>query len=301
MAEEQTLQARVQNLFDTEENWKTIEDIFVPKPGEVVIYAADSNYDYPRTKIGDYNGTILKNLPFTYVKFIVDSNLTMSGQAADAEVVGTTFNNVNTNIDEIKTRLDELEYKPITINSFTNNVGTVEMGSTVTSVKLDWTTSKTPKTLTLNGTTLDVNLKTYTYNDLNLTKTTSYKLVVTDNRGASVNKTSYVNFYNRICYGVAEEPETINSDFVMSLATKTLSNSRTNSNIKFTAGSGEYIWYCVPKRLGECTFTDIETGLGAGLSLVATIEVTNSSNYTEDYYVYRSDYPSLGSLSIKIS
>jgi len=228
-----------------------------------------------------------------------------------------SISELHTLIDELKVRLDELEYKPITA-TLNNNIGTVEIGSKVKSVTLTWTTSKTPTTLALDGVTLqDVNLKTHTYDysDTNndgvsdetdgLSSTKSYKLVVTDNKGARVEKTTSVNFYNRICNGVKAMPangvDGINSAFVMSLANKTLSNSKANNGINYNAGENYYIWYCVPKRLGTCSFTDTETGLGAGLSLVATIEVTNSSNYTEDYYVYRSDFAGLGNVTVKVS
>jgi len=296
MAEEQILQARIQHLYDTEANWKTIEESFVPKSGEIIIYAVDDTHSQPRMKVGS-NGKTLKELLFCHEGVAVDNTLANSGQAADASVVGEA-------LDEIKTRLEELEYVPITISSFTNTTGTVEMGTKLTSVTLNWTTSKTPTTLTLDGTTIEKTLTSHTYTysaESPLTATKKYKLVVTDNKGATDNKETSVYFYNRVCYGVAAQPDEVNSDFVNSLATKKLAGSRTNSKVAYNAGNGQYLWYCVPTRLGACSFTDIETGLGAGLSLVATIDVTNASNYTEKYYVYRSDYAGLGSINVKVS
>ena len=41
--------------------------------------------------------------------------------------------------DEYKKMIDDLAYVPIAINTFTNNINTVEMGSTVTEVVLNWT------------------------------------------------------------------------------------------------------------------------------------------------------------------
>jgi len=155
MAEEQILQARIQHLYDTEANWKTIEESFVPKSGEIIIYAVDDTHSQPRMKVGS-NGKTLKELLFCHEGVAVDNTLANSGQAADASVVGEA-------LDEIKTRLEELEYVPITISSFTNTTGTVEMGTKLTSVTLNWTTSKTPTTLTLDGTTIEKTLTSHTY------------------------------------------------------------------------------------------------------------------------------------------
>lgn len=217
-------------------------------------------------------------------------------------------------IQEIRDDLADLMYEAITISSFaTGDViavtagstvttkSPVELGSTVTSVTLAWKTSKTPSALTLDGVSIDTSKTSHTYSDLSLTSTKSYTLKATDEKDVSATKTAYLYFYNRVCYGVAAAPASIDSDFVMSLETKTLTNSRANSGVKYNAGDGQYLWYCVPTRLGTCSFTDTETGLGAGLSLAATISVTNASGYTEDYYVYKSDYAGLGSLTVKVS
>lgn len=276
---------RIQHKHDVETNWGKAEN-FAPKDGELIIYDPDDTHAYPRIKIG-YNETNVNDLPF-----VVGDNHSHGIENVDG---------LQTQLDTINTKLAELMYEPITISSFTNNVGTVELGNTVTSVTLNWATSKTPTTLTLAGTEMDANLKTHTYSGLSLTATKSYKLVVTDEKGAKAEKTSYVYFYNRVCYGVAAQPDAVDSAFVMSLPTKTLSGSKTNNKIAYSAGEGQYLWYCVPVRLGTCSFTDIETGLGAGLSLVATIKVTNASNFEEDYYVYRSDYAGLGSVNVKVT
>ena len=62
----------------------------------------------------------------------------------------------------VKDALDDLLYTAIQITSFGNNVNTVEIGSTVNTVVLNWNYNKTPKTLTLDGSELDVALKTKT-------------------------------------------------------------------------------------------------------------------------------------------
>jgi hypothetical protein len=62
MATEKRMNGRFLMKHDTEENWVKATG-FTPLPGEIIVYDADSNYSYPRIKIGD--GTKNVNiLPF---------------------------------------------------------------------------------------------------------------------------------------------------------------------------------------------------------------------------------------------
>lgn len=59
---EKTLNTRIQMKTDIEENWLKATN-FVPKNGEIIIYAIDSTHSYQRVKVGD--GTKKVNeLPF---------------------------------------------------------------------------------------------------------------------------------------------------------------------------------------------------------------------------------------------
>ena len=59
---EKTLNARIQMKTDTEAKWSKKTD-FVPKNGEIIIYAIDATHSYQRVKVGD--GTRKVNeLPF---------------------------------------------------------------------------------------------------------------------------------------------------------------------------------------------------------------------------------------------
>ncbi len=103
-----------------------------------------------------------------------------------------------------------------------------------------------------------------------------------------------------VCYGASSAPAEITSDFVMGLS-KNTATSRENNKVVYNAADGQYLWYCVPTRLGDCSFIDTATGLSAGLKKVATISVTNDYNYSEDYDIYKSDYAGLGSVTVKVS
>lgn len=97
-------------------------------------------------------------------------------------------------------------------------------------------------------------------------------------------------------YGAAAAPSAIDSGFIRGLA-KTLRSSKLSS-FTVTAGAGQYIYYCVPKRFGTCSFT--VGGFDGGFDLAATVSFTNGSGYTEDYYVYRSTNAGLGNTTVGV-
>lgn len=55
------MHARFQNKIDIESNWS--KATFAPLKGELIVYAPDENYSYPRFKVGD-GVTSVPNLPF---------------------------------------------------------------------------------------------------------------------------------------------------------------------------------------------------------------------------------------------
>lgn len=62
MATEKNLYGRIAQKIDTAANWEKAIN-FIPKKGEIIVYAKDENCSHDRIKIGD--GTaIVKELPF---------------------------------------------------------------------------------------------------------------------------------------------------------------------------------------------------------------------------------------------
>lgn len=74
----------------------------------------------------------------------VDDTLTKPGMAADAKTVGDQ-------IKQIAQQMEDLQYVPIEILSFSNNVGIAELGSVINEITLNWELNKTPETVILNG------------------------------------------------------------------------------------------------------------------------------------------------------
>lgn len=65
MSNEKNINSRIQLKYDVETNWNIAasNSSFTPKKGEVIIYAPDENYSYPRIKIGD-GETLVSKLTF---------------------------------------------------------------------------------------------------------------------------------------------------------------------------------------------------------------------------------------------
>ena len=50
---EKMFNTRIIHKHDTEANWLLVEEHFIPKAGEIIIYDPDNEHNYSRIKIGD--------------------------------------------------------------------------------------------------------------------------------------------------------------------------------------------------------------------------------------------------------
>ena len=195
-------------------------------------------------------------------------------------------------INEVNTKIWDIQ-NPFDISSITLAPNISQMGSTV-SPKLTWNyTHDTITSQTINNIAIENTLRTKTFTGV--TATTTYTLVATSNSGVKKSKTATITFANGIYYGKSTT-STYNNALISGL-TKQLSNSK-NRTITVNAGVGEYIFYCIPSRLGTCSFN--VGGFDGGFSKVATINFTNSDNYAENYDIYKSDNANLGNTNITI-
>lgn len=198
----------------------------------------------------------------------------------------------------VQEALDDLLYQPIAITSFSNNVNTVEMGSTVTTVTLNWRINKTPKTLKLDNEAQDVSATSKVLSGLSITTNKSWTLVAADERSATSSKSTSVTFQNGVYYGVGTVTSSsgVTNDFVKGM-TKNLAGSR-GKTFTVTANAGQYIYYCYPSRMGKATFN--VGGFDGGFTLLHTFSYTNSSGYAEEYYVYKSENANLGQTTVLV-
>lgn len=199
--------------------------------------------------------------------------------------------------DEYMQMIKDLAYVPIAISSFTNNVNTVEMGSTVTDVTLNWTLNKEPESQKVDSETVEKTLRTKQFTGQSIQADKTYTLSATDEREKTVTKTTKITFLNGVYWGVGESKDAFDSAFILGL-TKGLQASKAKT-FTVNAEAGQHIYYAVPSRYGTCGFN--VGGFDGGFEKAATIEFTNASGYAENYDIYKSDNAGLGSTTVKVS
>ena len=179
-----------------------------------------------------------------------------------------------------------------TINSFTISSKTAQKGANV-DITLDWDYNKEIDSQSINGLEIDKTLRQKKYTSIN--KDTTYTLNATYAGTITKTKSVSIKFYNGIYYGKSTST-TYDSTLINSLQ-QVLSDNK-NRDITVTANEDEYIYYCIPSRLGTPTF--IVNGFSGGFARVNTLVYTNSSGYGENYDIYRSDNDNLGETTITI-
>lgn len=192
---------------------------------------------------------------------------------------------------------EEFNYKPIAINSFTNSRNTVEMGTVITELTLNWSLSKKAKEQKIDNEIIDPSLNTKNLTAQNITTNKTFTLAVKDEKEATATKQTSITFLNGVYYGVGTSNQEINNEFILGL-TKGLQGSR-GKTFTVNAGEGQHIYYAVPTRYGACNFN--VGGFDGGFNKVSTFQFKNASGYTESYDVYKSTNANLGNTTVKVS
>lgn len=216
--------------------------------------------------------------------------------ATTADGVSYKESNVEAALTKIEADIAELQYTPIQITAFTNNVNTAEMGSTVNTVVLNWDYNKKPAKLTLDGSVVDAGLKTKTIESAGIKENKTYTLKATDERDAESTKTTAITFLNGLYWGVGTADATINNDFILGL-TKGLQSSKVKT-FTVNAGEGQHIYFALPVRYGTPVFK--VGGFEGGFAKAQTMDFTNASGYSESYDVYKSDQQNLGDTTVEV-
>lgn len=178
----------------------------------------------------------------------------------------------------------------ITING---DVTIAELGSIINRFTLTWNYNREIITQSLNDINLGLDVREQSYTNIRENKTfiLNAKSVMGVERTVKFN----VSFANGIYYGKSKN-DVIN-DTLFNDLTKELSNNKSRT-VTVNAGKDEYIYYCYPQRLGTSTFT--VNGFDGGFNLIGTFKFKNSSNYEEDYNIYKSTNANLGNTTITI-
>ena len=241
---------------------------------------------------------LMKNIVMVLNTFVrvEEQNLTEEQQTA----VRTNINAASQpELTEVKAQVAnmkaDMDYVPIDITGISCTVTKAEIGSTVDTLTVSWTTNKTPNKQTMNHSSVDVSETSK--QQINVRTDTTYTLRVWDERDTLDMASVSISFLNGVYYGASAEPETLDSAFILGL-TKELSGSK-GRTITVNAAEGQRIWYALPVRLGECSFS--VGGFTGGFDLVDTIDFRNNVGYTEPYNVYASAKSGLGETKVVVS
>ena len=204
----------------------------------------------------------------------------------------TRMTSTESNVEYLMGIVDELTYKSIATTKYTITQSTAEIGSNIARLQLNWDYNKPPTSQSLNGESLDVDVRTKNFD--NVKSNTTYTLTASDGK-SNLSKSLSITFLNGKYYG-SKEVSSYDSNFIQSL-TKVLTNGRTGT-FTTTCGQGQYIFFAIPTRFGTPSFT--VGGFTGGFAKVDTIDYTNPSGYVESYDIYKSDYSNLGNTTVVV-
>lgn len=262
---------------------------------ERVIYklSGSSVMNVWNTKTSTYNTPNLVS-DFNYDYYFNKANVTGSNYSGSVRQVVIVNDETNSNTTSLYTfngsdliqvpqsildRIVALEYVPLSINSFTNNVNNVEKGTTVTSITFSHSFNKTPSTSSIDNSIGNVSGSSTT-KTVNLTTNTTYTLTANDGQTTKT-ATSSVTFLNKVYYGTSANTS-LNNNQVLALSNNLLTSTK-NRTISIDGG-GNYIYYCYPASMGDATFSI--NGLTVTL-IKSTLTVTNLLGDVTSYNIYR--------------
>tara|TARA_R110002167_G_scaffold109118_1_gene278222 strand:- start:1841 stop:2914 length:1074 start_codon:yes stop_codon:yes gene_type:complete len=116
------------------------------------------------------------------------------------------------------------------------------------------------------------------------------KFTLTANDGSSAESTASItfNFQNRIFYGTSAN-SSLSSAQIIALANEPFAGTNfLLSETSISTSGAQYIYYCYPSRLSGTPVFKLG-GFNTDFNSLTDVEVTNGSEYVEDYKVYRSN------------
>lgn len=258
--------------------------------GEVLAQGADSlfpgSFAYADDPVGQFiaGGKLLLD-PITgggLTKVLEFDNAggTGGGGGGPTDAADVTYDGT---FPTVEAALNALLYVNPSITSFSNNVGTVEIGQTVTAVTLSWSFNKAMVSASINqgvGNVLGLTTKALT--GLSLTTNTSWTLSANDGTNGVSAGTS-VSFLNKRYWGVTTDTTLDDSD-ILALSSE-FASSRAKS-ISYNATGGKYPVYVYPASFGAPANVTVG-GLSFTDFTATTQNFTNAHGHTESFYVVR--------------
>lgn len=212
----------------------------------------------------------------------------------------------------VQDALDHLLYTPIHMTYLSISPSLLEMNQKITSCQISWGYNKKVKRQELTYSYYEKGTKKNKTIELEITQT-NYQFIDTDdikydyhgefrvrgwdNKNKETTRAVRINYSLRRFWGVSEVPNSITPDIVNKF-THELNGAR-QKTFTVTAGPGKHIFYAYPKRAGEAKFS--VGGFEGGFSAVQTIKYTNPYGHEEDFYIYHSVQPNLGTTTVVVT
>lgn len=201
-----------------------------------------------------------------------------------------------TDVTNLKQAIDKmcakLYYEALEITSFTCSANdTYEIGTVLEDgIEFNWTYNKEIASQALTDCNIVIDDRSCVYeNSLSASKT--FVLTASDNTTVKT-ASKKISFLPKIYYGCCPEAE-YNSEFVLALSDSVLA-SNPKRDYAFNCGVGEFAYIVCPTS--QNFKGDIwVNGFQATMEKASTISVTNASNYTQSYDVWRFSNDGLGS------
>ena len=105
--------------------------------------------------------------------------------------------------------------------------------------------------------------------------------------------------YNSVRHGKTTVVSGFSEGDILALANSQITNDHTQTWPSITMNAGEYWAMAWPTRLGIPAFYDNSTGFMLDVTSPETVAVTNEIGATENYYILRSTYANLGTLTVR--
>lgn len=207
------------------------------------------------------------------------------GEKGDDATAATEAQNVayaNPTYATVQEALDALLYVPVDVTAFSNNIGTVEIGSTVQSLTLNWAVNKAVTSLSISngvGTVLGTSFKNLTGP---WTADTSWTISASDGK-SNDSATTTLAFRNRRYWGVSSKTTLSDADILA--LTGEFSTSR-GKTVSYNATGGNYPYYCYPASFGAPANVTVG-GLAFSAYTVTTRDFVNASGLAVSYNIIR--------------
>ena len=201
-------------------------------------------------------------------------------------------NSDNPSITTVGEALDQLLYKELTIKSkVTPNIA--ERGEIIPEVEFSWEYNKNIISQKLDNIDISPDIRSITLS--NIRQTISKSLWATDGKSTKTT-TMAIQFKLASYYGVSNKT-TITSDDIINSFTRDF-NFQKGSSVTITAQDNQYIYFMLPKSMGQVQF--YVGGFEGGFQVVDSNFQFTKNGATNSYILYRSDNLGLGTTTINI-